>query len=73
MGTPFPALSLAEASIIPSFCLCVEDWNAMKLYPHPAVHFHLLPRDICQALAYQGIVNEFKSIIIKITIFRIYK
>lgn len=72
MGTPFPALSLAETSIIPSFCLCTEEWNVMELCPHPAVvHFHLLPRDIGQALTFEGLVNEFKSIIIKRTIFTI--
>lgn len=64
MGTPFPALSLAEASIILSFGLCVEEWNAMELYPHPSVvSFHLPPRDICQALTFQSLVMNLRALL----------
>ena len=63
MGTLFPALSLMS-SIIPTFYLCMKEWNVMELPPE-VVNFLILSRGICQALAFKDVVNEFKNIITK--------
>lgn len=42
-GHPFSALPLAKTGIIPSFHLCMEEWNVMELHP-VVVRFLLLPR-----------------------------
>lgn len=63
-GHLFLALSLTEISIILTFHLCMEEWNVMEL-PPAVVHFLSFSRDICQALAFMDLINEFKSVIIK--------
>jgi hypothetical protein len=68
MGTPFPVLPLAETIILPSFFLCMGEWNGMDFHSR-VVPFLLLPKDTCQALAPEGQLNDFKSTIKKRVIF----
>lgn len=63
MGTLFPVLSLMS-NIIPTFYLCMKEWNVMELPPE-VVNFLILSKGICQALAFKDLVKEFKNIITK--------